>query len=245
MRKRIIIGFVVLLAVSFVGFIVSIAVNPFVFDEYDAYGEMPIPGTRTLHLPEGEVKVSFHNELVGSMEGGEMPIPPDLEVAITAPSGVAEPKFVQIIGTTTASNQDAHRPVGVVHIPAAGDYTIKANGKVGAFLSPRLSFGYDNGLGFLPWLFGGLALVSGLALAFLFFTAVHQAIVRPQPMTPLQQHNQDRIGAAPAPAVAPAAVTPPPRSTAQRLQELEALRATGAISDAECTAKREQIIADI
>jgi hypothetical protein len=41
------------------------------------------------------------------------------------------------------------------------------------------------------------------------------------------------------------AYVPPPApapSTAQRLQELETLRATGAISDAEYTAKREQII---
>jgi hypothetical protein len=39
--------------------------------------------------------------------------------------------------------------------------------------------------------------------------------------------------------------TPPPPSTAQRLQELETLRATGAVSEAEYTAKRQQIIADL
>jgi hypothetical protein len=42
------------------------------------------------------------------------------------------------------------------------------------------------------------------------------------------------------PAYAPPAAPEP--STAQRLQELETLRATGAISDAEYTAKREQMI---
>ncbi|MCW2686403.1 MAG: hypothetical protein JWR37_1293 [Mycobacterium sp.] len=43
---------------------------------------------------------------------------------------------------------------------------------------------------------------------------------------------------------APASFLPPPPqpSAAQRLQELETLRATGAISDAEYTAKRQQII---
>ncbi|MFV8166421.1 SHOCT domain-containing protein [Mycobacterium sp. 134] len=46
---------------------------------------------------------------------------------------------------------------------------------------------------------------------------------------------------------APAApfLAPPAPSTAQRLQELETLRATGAISDDEYTAKRQQIIADL
>jgi hypothetical protein len=37
--------------------------------------------------------------------------------------------------------------------------------------------------------------------------------------------------------------TPSGPSTAQRLQELEMLRATGAITDAEYAAKRQQIIA--
>ena len=49
---------------------------------------------------------------------------------------------------------------------------------------------------------------------------------------------------APAPAPAPVPAPPPP-STAQRLQELETLRATGTITDAEYTAKRQQIISDL
>ena len=52
--------------------------------------------------------------------------------------------------------------------------------------------------------------------------------------------------AAPAPVPGPAAaVAPPEPSTAQRLQELETLRATGAINDQEYTAKRQQILADL
>jgi len=49
--------------------------------------------------------------------------------------------------------------------------------------------------------------------------------------------------AAPAPAAAPPA--PPEPTTAQRLQELETLRATGAISDDEYNAKRQQILTDL
>jgi hypothetical protein len=37
----------------------------------------------------------------------------------------------------------------------------------------------------------------------------------------------------------------PEVSTAQRLQELETLRATGSITEAEYTAKRQQILADL
>jgi hypothetical protein len=50
-----------------------------------------------------------------------------------------------------------------------------------------------------------------------------------------------------APAAAPAApyVAPPEPTTAQRLQELETLRATGSISDDEYNAKRQQILSDL
>ncbi|CRZ16156.1 SHOCT domain-containing protein [Mycolicibacterium neworleansense] len=59
--------------------------------------------------------------------------------------------------------------------------------------------------------------------------------------------------APPAPSVPPSEsgapsapfLAPPAPSTAQRLQELETLRATGAISEDEYTAKRQQIIADL
>jgi hypothetical protein len=48
-------------------------------------------------------------------------------------------------------------------------------------------------------------------------------------------------------AAAPAApyAAPPEPTTAQRLQELETLRATGAISDDEYNAKRQQILSDL
>ena len=42
-----------------------------------------------------------------------------------------------------------------------------------------------------------------------------------------------------------ATMAPPEPTTAQRLQELETLRATGTISDAEYTAKRQQIISQL
>ena len=40
-------------------------------------------------------------------------------------------------------------------------------------------------------------------------------------------------------------MAPPEPTTTQRLQELETLRATGNISDAEYTAKRQQIISQL
>lgn len=51
-------------------------------------------------------------------------------------------------------------------------------------------------------------------------------------------------GAPPPPPLAPAVATQPP-TVSQRLQELETLRATGAVTDAEYAAKRREILADL
>ena len=52
-------------------------------------------------------------------------------------------------------------------------------------------------------------------------------------------------GPPPAPVPTPFMVQPPGQTTAQRLQELETLRATGSISEAEYSTKREQILSEL
>lgn len=71
---------------------------------------------------------------------------------------------------------------------------------------------------------------------------------REQVQAVVRRAAAQKAAAQPAPQAAPAPVpfmVPPEPSTAQRLQELETLRATGAITEAEYTAKRQQIIADL
>jgi hypothetical protein len=163
MRKTVIIGSAVVLIASIAGFITSLVLNAFVLDDYDAYGEVPIPGTRTLHLPAGDATVTFHTVIVGSTSGGGLPVP-DLGVTITPPSGVEKPELTEKIGSTTTVNNDARRQVWVAHIPESGDYTVKTNGKVTAFIDPQLAFGHGSRFGYLPWVFAGVFAVSLLAL---------------------------------------------------------------------------------
>jgi hypothetical protein len=59
------------------------------------------------------------------------------------------------------------------------------------------------------------------------------------------KHLQDIIAEQEAAAQPSAALAPPRPPVAQRLQELETLRTTGVISDAEYTLKREQIISEL
>ncbi len=75
---------------------------------------------------------------------------------------------------------------------------------------------------------------------------------RQQVQAVLRRAGAQQAHAGPAPAPMPSAAPPPPQylappepSTSQRLQELETLRATGAVSEEEYTAKRAQILSDL
>ena len=97
MRRLAIAASALLLVLSVAGFVGSLLLNAFVFDRYDAYGEVPIPGTQTLRLPNGEVKISFHSRIIGSTGGSGLPVP-DLGMTIVPPSGVAQPPVTEHVG---------------------------------------------------------------------------------------------------------------------------------------------------
>jgi hypothetical protein len=165
MRKGVVIAVTsVLLVVSIIGLVVSLVLNAFVFDEYDAYGEVPIPGSGTLALPAGDVTVSFHTQIIGNTNGGGLPVPSDLGIGIIPPEGVAKPEIRDTVGSTTTVNNDARRQLWTVHVVQAGDYTIQTKGTVSAYVSPRLSLGHGSSYGFLPWVFAGLGGASLIAL---------------------------------------------------------------------------------
>ena len=88
---------VLTLVVAVVGFSVTLALNAFVLDNYDAYGEVPIPGSSSLHLPAGEATVSFHTQTIGSPNGGGLPVPP-LGLTIVQPEGTPDPQVTEASG---------------------------------------------------------------------------------------------------------------------------------------------------
>jgi hypothetical protein len=67
---------IVAMIVAVGGFIVSFVFNPFFLDNYNAYGEVPIPGSGSLYLPAGEVTVNFHVTVIGNPYAGGLPVPP-------------------------------------------------------------------------------------------------------------------------------------------------------------------------
>jgi len=71
-------------------------------------------------------------------------------------------------------------------------------------------------------------------------------VLRQQIQAVVRRAAQQAPAAQPASAGGPApVVTPPQPSIAQRLQELETLRASGALTDQEYNSRRAQIIAEI
>src|SRR3954469_11304361 len=142
------------LVIGGVGLVATLILNAFVLDDYDAYGEVPVPGSTSLHMPAGEVTVSFHTAVTGSPSSG-FPIP-DLNFSITPPAGVPKPQVTESVGGTTTVNSDTHVQVWVAQIPAEGTYDIVTDGNVNGYINPRLAFGHGSSYGWLTWVFGPL-----------------------------------------------------------------------------------------
>jgi Short C-terminal domain len=146
---------IVMVVLSVAGFITTMVVNAFFLDDYNAYGEVPIPGSGSVHLPAGEVTASLHTVVIGGPNGGGLPVPP-LGVTIKSPDGVAQPMVTESIGSTTTVNNDAHVRVWVVRIPAEGTYNVTTDGQVNGYINPRLAFGHKSSYGYLMWVCVGL-----------------------------------------------------------------------------------------
>src|SRR5271167_3149898 len=151
-----------MLVIAVPGFIVTLVLNAFFLDDYDAYGEVPVPGSASLHLPAGEVTISLHTVVIGGPNGGGLPVPP-LGVTIDPPSGVPQPTVTENFGSTTTVNNDAHVRVWVAQIPSEGNYNITTDGKVNGYIDPRLAFGYSSSYGFLVWVFVAMFVVGLVA----------------------------------------------------------------------------------
>ena len=229
-----IVASVLTLVVAVVGFIVTLVLNAFVLDKYDAYGEVPIPGSSSLHLPAGEATVSFHTQTIGSPSGGGLPVPP-LGLTIVPPTGIPDPQVTESFGTTTTVNNDAHIRVWRVQIPAEGTYDITTDGKINGYINPQLAFGHDASNGRLAWAFAGLFVVGLVELTASIIYAVRS---RPPP-TALSQQPID-IGDS---SDVSDSYTPTDDGIPfEALRNLKALRDSGALTEDEFEAEKRRIL---
>jgi hypothetical protein len=230
-RTAIVVSILTLVA-SFVGFMAALLLNVFVLDEYKVYGEVPIPGTRSLELPAGEMTVSFHTGVAGSPRSGFTI--PDLSFSITPTEGAPEPTVSEDIGGTTTMNNDMRVRIWKVHIPEPGNYEVEAKGEVNGFIGPKLAFGHDGSRGWLLFVFGGL---FGLGLLELVLSLLWSARAAKKARL-LQPHEL----ANDTPTWDPG---PTPTDQGVRLEQirnLAALRDSGALTEDEYAAEKRRIL---
>ncbi len=224
---------IVLMVASVIGFIATLVLDAFVLDKYDAYGEVPIPGTAKVHLPVGRATVSFHTVIIGAANGGGLPVP-HLMLDIDPPAGVASPKVTESVGSSTSVNGDIHRRVWVVQIPIEGDYVVTTSGEVNGFISPRMAFGHDsdsNG----AW----LGISAGLFFIGLVGTVLSSVwlsrIKGSEPIAPAWQ-----VGA---PATDGPFVVPSDQGVKiEQLKTLAALRDSGALTEKEFQDEKRRVL---
>jgi hypothetical protein len=240
-------GAIAMLVVSVIGFITTLVLNAFFLDKYDVYGEVPIPGSTSLHLPAGEVTISLHTVVLGDLNGG-LPVPP-LGVTIVPPDGVAQPVVTENIGSTTTVNNDAHVRVWVAQIPAEGNYNVTTDGQVNGYVNPRLAFGHNSSYGYLVWVFVALFAVGLVDLALSIWwlarlrrRAASAIVTEPYfPVTPA-------FPATPATPVRPAVQTSRAYEPSdegvrlERLKTLAALRDSGALTEEEFQTEKRRIL---
>lgn len=231
------------LVIGAVGLFVMVFLNAFVLDEYDAYGEVPIPGTAGLELPQGEVTVSLHTMVTGS--GSGLPVPP-LRLHVSAPDGAADPVLTESIGGTTTVNNDARVRVWVMQVSSPGVYEISVDGQVQGYINPRLAFGHGSQYGWLLWLFGGLAALGVLGLITGMMWSARES-KRARPISAVGPEPMPPYPAMPG-GYQPTNYQPTsyqPTDQAVRLEQLKtiaALRDTGALTEAEFEAEKRRIL---
>jgi Short C-terminal domain len=217
-----------------IAFVVTLILNAFVFDEYDAYGEVSIPGSSSLQLPQGDVTVTFHTVLVGG-SGSGLPVPP-LKYRMTGPGGV-DVQLTEDYGTTTTVNNDARVRIGYLHVPTEGAYDVELDGNVSAYLNPTLAFGQGSDHGKLPWV---LAAVFGFALVDLIIVRIWAARARRS-----GQVSPAWTGDGNVPPTIQAVPTYTPSDEVIRVQTLNTLarlRDSGALTQDEYDAEKKRVL---
>ncbi len=219
-----------MMVVGGIGFIVVMALNAFVLDEFDAYGEVPIPGSGQVQLPAGEVQISFHTSVTGSPSSG-FPLPA-LRLSIVPPAGAADPVLTEKHGATTTVNSDMHARIWVAQVAAAGTYQIRTDGQVNGYINPRLAFGRDSDYDYLHWVF---AAVFGFGLLDMIISlAFRRRRGRSPEASPFE---------VPVTTYQPDPYTPTDQGVRlEQLKTLAALRESGALTNDEFEAEKRRIL---
>lgn len=220
------------------GLILSLLLGVFLFDDFDAYGEVPVPGSGSIHLPAGEVTINFHTAVTGS-SGGGFPVPP-LRIRIAGQDGLPDPEMNEVMGSVTSVNNDVRVRVWVARIAEEGLYDVEAGGDVAGYINPQLAFGRDSSPGWMPWVFGGLLAAGIVELAAAVFWMVRAGRAPQPPRAPVSLDEPSWPGPIPPPVDSYQPTDHGVR--VEQLKTLAALRDSGALTEAEFESEKRRVL---
>lgn len=189
--------------------------------KFNEYGEVPIPGSAVIELPEGTVIVSF----LVRKSGSGTTFPP-LRLHIEPPAGGRDPQVVEDPGASTVVNDDLRRQVWVMQVPEAGRYPVSIDGPVADYQNPRLAFGTDRALDGPIWVLVALSVMSmDLAIAGWWFQRRAKATAKPEPAIATDPYIPTDEGV-----------------RLEQLKTITALRDSGALTEDEFQAEKRRIL---
>jgi hypothetical protein len=200
-------------------------------------GVIPIPGTKTVHLPAGTVLASF-DALTGDVAA--MPLP-ELSLVVHPVAGGADPRLSVARSTTTNSSGESETLAAKIHVVKAGDYRVSITGG-GNYNAPKLLLGHSGAGRWLPIVL--IAVVVDLAI--FLVTALVLRSLRRRPGAAVVAGPQPTRFSIELPRPAPAASEGDETSSVEdRLAHLDRLRTAGTVSDEEYAAERQRILGSL
>jgi hypothetical protein len=107
----------------------------------DAYGEVPIPGSGTVHLPSGDVDVTLRSQRPDD-DVHAIPVPP-LSIRISGPDGTPQVELIESRRAKCVSSDcDIQTRIWVVRVLHEGDDHVTIDGEVFGPYQPTLAFGH-------------------------------------------------------------------------------------------------------
>jgi Short C-terminal domain len=214
------------------------------FSQIDAYGTVPVPGTKVVHLPAGNVDISF---ATNSASNGSSFYTPGMSLQVTPAFGSgADPAVTDSSSSASTIGSQTSARVWKMQVPSAGDYRITAQGDTSAYINPELLLGHSPPGGMIVEL--GLITLGGLVLIIIVCGRVaSRADKRAGPtLSPLTPPPIAPVVNFVASGVTAGGGLPPAGQAAQleELSKLADLHDRGALTDAEFAAEKAKILGE-
>jgi hypothetical protein len=239
----------VLVVLTFVGGLTAFILANTALSQIDVYGTVPVPGTKVLHLPAGEVDISFATD--SAVNNGGSFFTPGMSLRVTPASGSgANPTVTDSSSSASTIGSQTRARVFKLQVPNAGDYRVSVEADTSAYINPQLLFGQSPPEGLIVKL--GLITLGGLILIIILAGIVARRAnkeagptvspLTPPPIAPVVTFMGSGVtvsaqsGAAPRPQAAGQA------AQLDELSKLADLHDRGVLTDAEFAAEKAKII---